>query len=131
MVDLNMSVPPIPRTPYQTDVSDEEWSVVAPYVTVLPQDAGQRKYDLREAFNGVRSLVKTGAHGRMMPHDLPPWPRVYQQMRRWMAAGSFEAIVHDRRLLLRRAADRPEPPSAAILDGRTIQSTPESGARAG
>jgi transposase len=126
-----MSIPPIPRTPYQTDVSDEEWSFVAPYLTLLPQDAGQRKYDVREAFNGVRYMVKTGAHWRMMPHDLPPWPLVYQQMRRWMAAGSFEAIVHDLRMLLRRAADRPEPPSAAILDGRTIHSTPESGARAG
>ena len=48
-----------------------------------------------------------------------------------MAAGCFEAIVHDLRILLRRAADRPEPPSAASLDGRPIQSTPESGARAG
>ena len=48
-----------------------------------------------------------------------------------LAAGCFEAIVHDLRILLRRAADRPAPPTAAILDARTIQSTPESGARAG
>jgi transposase len=67
----------------------------------------------------------------MMPHDLPPWPLVYQQLRRWMAAGCFEAIVQDLRILLRRAADRPAPPTAAILDARTIQSTPASGARAG
>src|SRR5499427_738282 len=52
-------------------------------------------------------------------------------MRRWMAAGCFEAIVHDLRILLRRAAERPAPPSAMILDARTLQSTPESGARAG
>jgi transposase len=119
------------RTPYQTEVSDEEWAFVAPYLTLLPQDVSQRKYPLREVLNGVRSIVKSGAHGRLMPHDLPPWPLVYQQMRRWMAAGCFEAIVHDLRILLRRAADRPAPPSAAILDARTIQSTPESGARAG
>ena len=75
--------------------------------------------------------MKTGAHWRLMPHDLPPWPLVYQQMQRWMAAGCFEAIVHDLRILLRRAAERPAPPRAAILDARTIQSTPESGARAG
>ncbi len=67
----------------------------------------------------------------MMPHDLPPWPLIYQQMRRWMAAQCLETIVHDRRILLRRAADRPAPPTAAILDARTMQSTPESGARAG
>jgi transposase len=131
VVDLIMVSTSIPRKLYPSDVSDEEWSFVAPYLTLLPQDAGQRKYDLREVFNGVRSIVKTGAHWRMMPHDLPPWPLVYQQMRRWMDAACYEAIVHDLRILLRRAAERPEPPSAAILDGRTIQSTPESGARAG
>jgi transposase len=119
------------RSPYQTDVSDEEWAFVAPYLTLLPEDASQRKYPLREVFNGVRYIVKSGAHWRLMPHDLPPWPLVYQQMRRWMDAGCFEAIVHDLRLLLRRAAERPAPPTAAILDARTIQSTPESGARAG
>jgi len=97
----------------------------------LAEDASQRKYLLREVFNGLRYLVKTGAHWRMMPHDLPPWPVVYQQMRRWMAANCFEAIVHDLRVLLRRAADRKAQPSAAILDSRTVQSTPESGARAG
>ena len=67
----------------------------------------------------------------MMPHDLPPWPVVYQQMRRGMAAGSFETIVADLRVLLRRAAARAEQPTAALLDSRTLQSTPESGARAG
>jgi transposase len=66
-----------------------------------------------------------------MPHDLPPWPLVSQQMRRWMDAGCFEVIVHDLRILLRRAADRPAPPTAAIVDARTIPLTPESGARAG
>src|SRR5258706_247860 len=105
--------------------------VVAPYLALLSQDAGQRKYALREVFNGVRYIVRTGAHWRMMPHDLPPWPLVYQQMRRWMAAGCFEAIAHDLRVLLRRAADRQTPPSAAVLDSRTLAATPESGARAG
>jgi transposase len=119
------------RQPYPSDVSDEEWAFVAPYLTLLSEDASQRKYPLREVFNGLRSIVRTGAHWRMMPHDLPPWPLVYQQMRRWMAAECFETIVHDLRILLRRAADRPAAPTAAILDARTMQSTPESGARAG
>jgi len=119
------------RQPYPSDVSDEEWAYVAPYLLLLPEDVLQRRYPLREVFNGVRYIVKTGAQWRMLPHDLPPWPVVYQQMRRWMAAGSFEAIVHDLRVMLRRAAERAHPPTAAILDSRTIQSTPASGARAG
>jgi transposase len=65
----------------------------------------------------------------MMPHDLPPWNTVYQQTQRWLKAGCFEAIAHDLRMLLRMAAGREPTPTAAILDSRTLQSTPESGSR--
>ena len=119
------------RTPYPSDVSDDEWAFVAPYLTLLSETAGQRRHNVREVFNGVRYIVKTGAHWRMLPHDLPPWPVVYQQMRRWMDAGCFETIVHDLRVLLRRMAGRAASPTAVILDSRTLQSTAESGSRAG
>jgi transposase len=119
------------RKPYPTDVSDEEWALVAPYLTLMTSEAPQRTHDLREVFNALRWLVRTGAHWRMMPHDLPPWPAVYQQMRRWLDAGVFEDLVADLRVVLRVAAGREPEPSAAIFDARTLQSTPESGARAG
>ena len=105
-------------------MSDEEWAFVAPYLALLPEDAGQRRYALREVFNALRYLVWTGAPWRALPHDLPPWIVVYQQARRWLAAGSFEALVADLRLLLRLAAGRRGQPTAAILDSRTLQSTP-------
>jgi transposase len=97
----------------------------------MDEDAPQRTYPLREVFNAVRWLVKTGAHWRLMPHDLPPWPAGHQQTRRWLAAGVFAALVHDLRVLLRLAAGRAPQPPAAIFDSRTMPSTPESGARAG
>jgi transposase len=112
-------------------VSDEEWAFVPPYVTLMTPDAPQRRYDLREVCNGLRFIVRGGRQWRLMPHDLPPWPVVYQQTRRWLAAGVFAAIVHDVRVLLRLGAGRAPQPTAAILDSRTRQSTPESGARAG
>ena len=67
----------------------------------------------------------------MLPNDLPPWHTVYQQTQRWLTAGVFEAMVHDLREVLRLAAGRNEHPSAAIFDSRTLQSSPESGERAG
>jgi transposase len=63
--------------------------------------------------------------------DLPPWYTVFQQTQRWLKAGVFEAMVHDLRRLLREIAERAPEPRAIVLDGRTLQSTPESGARAG
>jgi transposase len=119
------------RKPYPSDVSDDEWALVAPYLTLLPEDAGQRRYELREVFNGLRWIVRAGAPWRLMPNDLPPWEVVYQQTQRWLVAGCFEALVHDLRTLLRVLADRRPQPTAVILDSRTVQSTPESGARAG
>jgi transposase/pimeloyl-ACP methyl ester carboxylesterase len=66
-----------------------------------------------------------------MPHDLPPWPVVYQQTQRWLAAGCFETIVHDRRIVLRLAEGRRPHPRAAIFDSQTVPSVPESGMHAG
>src|ERR1051325_8064222 len=109
--------------PYPSDVSDEEWSFVAPYLTLCRLDAEQREHDLRSVFNALRWLMKTGAHWRMMPHAFPPWPAVYQQMRRWRKAGAFQAMVHDLRALLRAYVGRNAQPSAVVLDSRTLQST--------
>jgi Putative transposase of IS4/5 family (DUF4096) len=49
------------RKPYPSDVSDEEWSFVAPYLTLMTEDAPQREHNLREVFNGLRWIVRTGA----------------------------------------------------------------------
>jgi transposase len=117
--------------PYPSDVSDAEWQFVVPYLCLLPENAGQRVYNLREVFDAARWLVRSGAPWRYLPADFPPWEMVYQQTRRWLAAGCFEAIVHDLRAILRFADGRGPEPTAVIFDGRTIQSTPESGRRAG
>jgi transposase len=120
-----------PRKAYPSDVSDEEWAFAAPYLTLMREDAPQREHPLREVFNALRWLAKNGAIWRYLPHDFPPWHTVYQQARRWVAAGVFEQMAHDLRCILRLAEGRKEGPTACILDSRTIQSTPESGGRAG
>ena len=119
------------RKSYPSDVSDEEWAFCVPYLTLMKEDAPQREHSLRELFNGLRWFVRAGCPWRMMPNDLPPWHAVQQQTRRWLRAGCFETIAEDLRVLLRLCAGRAAAPSAAILDSRTLQSTPESGARAG
>jgi transposase len=121
----------ITHQPYPSDVSDPEWEFVLPYLCLLPEDAGQREHDLRDVLDALRWLVRSGAPWRYLPADFPPWAAVYQQTRRWLAAGCFEAIVHDLRAILRFAAGREPEPTAVVLDSRTLQSTVESGGRAG
>lgn len=86
---------------------------------------------LRELFNGLRYVIRYGIAWRAMQNDLPPWSAVYQQSRRWMEAGCFDALVSDLRAVLRIASGRRAEPPAAIIDSRTLRSTPESGSRAG
>ena len=119
------------RKAYPSDVSDEEWEFVAPYLTLMKEDAPQREFALRELFNALRWFVRAGCPWRMLPNDLPPWTAVQQQALRWMRAGCFEAMAHDLRAVVRLLQERAEEPSAVILDGRTLQSSPESGSRAG
>jgi len=116
---------------YPTDTSEEEWAFAAPYLTLLPEEAGQRRHDLRAVYDALRWIVRAGAPWRLLPGDFPPWHAVYDQARRWIAAGVFETMAHDLRAVLRLAQGRAAAPTAAILDSRTMRSTPESGSRAG
>jgi transposase len=119
------------RKAYPSDVTDDAWALVAPYLTLMPEDAPQRAHRLREGFHGLRWIVRAGAAWRLMPHDLPPWYTVYQQSQRWLTAGVFAAIVHARCAVLRLAQGRAAQPSAAMCESRPLQSTPESSTRAG
>ncbi len=119
------------RKSYPSDVSDAEWEFLLPYLTLMREDAPQREHSLRDLFNAIRYVVRTGCQWRFLPHDFPPWTAVYQQARRWMQAGVFEQIAHDLRAIVRFLAERDPEPTATIFDGRTLQSTPESGERAG
>jgi len=100
-------------------------------LTLMDVTAPQRKYELRDMFNGLRWIARAAAPWRMLPNDFPPWELVYQQTQRWLRAGCFEDMVCDLRSIIRLAQGRQGQPSAVILDGRTIQSTCESGPRAG
>ena len=119
------------RKAYPADVTDDGWAFVAPYPTLMREGAPQREHGLPEVFNAPRWMVRAGAPRRMMPNDFPPWHTVHQQPQRWIAAGVFGAMAHDLRELPRVASGREPDPTAAVLDSRTPQSTPESGRRAG
>ncbi|AQS85795.1 hypothetical protein A0U92_14585 [Acetobacter aceti] len=69
--------PPATSEPYPSDISDEEWLLIIPYLLLMKEDAEQRHHDLRELFNGLRYVIRYGIAWRAMPNDLPPWTAVY------------------------------------------------------
>lgn len=126
-----MESEPRPRKPFPSDVSDEGWACVAPYLTLMTPDAPRRRYELRQVSNATRWVVRSGAPWCMLPTTLPPWEAVSQQTRRWIDAGVFTEMTHDVGELLRWTEGRDPDPSAVIFDSTTRQSTPERGSRAG
>lgn len=103
------------RKPYPSDVSDDEWTFVAPYFTLMTEDAPQRDCPLREVFNGLRWMTWPGVPWRLTAQMTGPpgtWfankPNAGFDI--WIVAGSFEAIVHDLRMLLRVASEREAQP---------------------
>lgn len=119
------------RKTYPSDCSDEEWQFAAPYLALMPLDAPQRTHELREVYNALRYLLRTGTQYRFLPHDLPPWQIVEQQAKRWIEHHSFENMVHDLRAVLRLEQGRNAQPTGSIIDSRFASSTPESGSSAG
>lgn len=119
------------RRGYKTDIDDETYQFMLPYLLLRPEDAPQRKYDLREVVNALFYVARTGVQWEMLPHDFPPPETVRQQAQRWFERGCFENMLHDLRILTRVQQSRNAEPTAVIIDSRTLQSTPESGHRAG
>jgi transposase len=113
---------------YRSDVTDKEWLFVLPYLLLCREGSLQRRHDLRTVFNTLRYVAKTGGQWRYLPNDLPSW---FGVMQRWLRAGCFEMLVEDVRSLLHELGGRKGRPTAVVIDSRTLQSTPESGARAG
>ena len=107
---------------YPSDVTDEEWQFVLPYLLLCREDSLQRRHDLRRVFNGVRYAARTGGQWRYLPHEYGPWWAVYQQMRRWLDAGVFEVLVADVQSIVREWAGRKGQPTAICIDSRTLQS---------
>lgn len=119
------------RRAYPSDVDDETYHFLLPYLVLSPEHAAQRKYPLREVLNALLWMSRTGAQWEYLPHDFPPPEIVRSQAKRWFEAHCFENAVHDLRLFGRVKQQRGGEPTAIILDSRTLQSTPESGHRSG
>ena len=111
------------RKPYDSDLTDAQWSVIEPMLPPPNRRGRPRKTDMREVVNALIYTLRSGCSWRMLPYDLPPWQTVYTYFRMWQSDGTLKRIHDALRAEVRRADGRNPEPGAAAINNRSAQAT--------
>ena len=114
---------------YQSDVTDEEWRVIEPYLPPAKGIGRPRGWPLREIVNGIFYVMRSGCPWRQLPKDLPPWSTVYRWFAAWRDACLFEKINQALVITDRERVGREASPLAAIIDSQSIKTKEAGGPR--
>jgi transposase len=118
------------RRAYPSDLSDARWALIEPRLTAWRQartDAGvggrTATHDLREIFNAILYVNRTGIPWRYLPHDLPPWATVYGYYTAWTNEGIFTELNYQLTGLVRDKTGRQSTPTASIMDTQSVKTS--------
>ena len=104
---------------YPTNMTDNQWNAILHFF----DDNRKRKHSLREIFDAIFYLLKTGCQWRMLPNDFPRWQLVYYYFCKWRDEGMIEYIHECLRDNTREKAGRDLSPSLAIIDSQSVKTT--------
>jgi transposase len=115
------------RLRYPSDLTDEEWALIAPRIPPAKRGGNKRTVDLRAVVNGLMYILSTGCQWRAIPKDLPPRSTLYDYFDLWSWDGTLDKIHHALYVECRERAEREASPSAAIIDSQSVKSAEKGG----
>jgi putative transposase len=119
------------RKPYATDLTDEQWLLVEPFLPDAKPGGRPREVNLREVFNALLYVVRTGCQWRMIPHEFPAWKTCYNYYRAWIDAGIWDEMIYLLRSEVRTESGRKEQPRVAAVDSQSVKTTQQGGEERG
>ena len=114
---------------YPSDLTDEEWSQVAPLIPPAKRGGNKRTVDVREVVNGLMYILSTGCQWRAIPKDLPPRSTLHDYLELWDWSGTLARIHHALYVKCREQVSREASPTAAIIDSQSVKSGEKGGHR--
>ena len=108
---------------YPSDLSDREWSLIAPHLPAAKAGGRPRTTDLRQVVDAIFYLLRTGCQWRLLPNDFPPWGTVWWYFRRWRFDGVWTRVHRALYAAARQKADRKPCPSVVIMDSQSVKTT--------
>jgi len=113
---------------YPSDVTDDEWNLIAPEIPPAKPGGNKRGVDVREVVNGAMYILSTGCQWRAIPKDLPPRSTIHDYLVRWDEDGTLDRIHHTLYVKCRELVEREASPTAAIIDSQSVKSAEKGGA---
>ena len=112
---------------YPSDLTDEEWALVAPLIPPAKRGGRKRSVDVRQVVNGLMYVLSTGCQWRYVPKDLPPRSTLFSYFGLWTYHGVIDHIHHALYVQCREQLEREGGPTACVIDSQSVKGAEKGG----